>query len=320
MTSRKKVLVTGSCGFIAGNFIRKSLYEKQPYTFASIDKISRKQYLNTVYANKNHQFYLGDITDAHMVDCVFSLEQPEIVVHFAAETHVDNSINSAEAFLTANVIGTQRLIDACLKHNAMLVFISTDEVYGSLSTEDDASWTEKSPMNPRNPYSASKASAEMLVRAAGTTHGLRYIITRSSNNYGPRQTSEKLIPKIIKSIINDEPIPMYGDGRQMRDWTHVFDNCAALLAVLEHGQVGETYNISANQEFTNLEVIHEICKVMEKGLDLIKSVPDRPGHDFRYSVDTTKVRSLGWKPNIKFRNGIYQTVEWFMSNKYYLNL
>lgn len=318
--TRRKVLVTGSCGFIAGNFIRKSLYEKQPYTFASIDKISRKQYLNTVYANKNHQFYLGDITDQHILDCVFELEQPEVVVHFAAETHVDNSIQNADQFITTNVLGTQRIIDACLKHKALLVFISTDEVYGSLTTEDDASWKETAPMSPRNPYSASKAAGEMLVRAAGTTHGLQYIITRSSNNYGPRQTPEKFIPKIIKSIINNEEIPMYGNGLQVRDWTHVFDNCAALLAVLENGRAGETYNISANQEFTNLEVIHEVCKVMEKGLDLIKSVPDRPGHDYRYSVDTTRIKSLGWKPGIKFRNGIYQTVEWYMSNKYYLNL
>lgn len=318
---KKKVLVTGSLGFIFSNFIRKALYEKHPYTFVSVDKIARKQYLNSVYANKNHQFYIGDITNAHYMDCLFELEKPDIVVHGAAETHVDYSITDPMRFITANVAGTQSVIDTCLKHKVeKLVYISTDEVYGHLKDENAPSWKEDAVLNPRNPYSASKASGELLVRAAAETHGLKYNITRSSNNYGPRQTSEKLIPKVIRSIINKQPIPVYGKGLQIRDWTHVFDNCGGILSVLASGAPNETYNISANQEFTNLEVIYEICKVMDVGTDLIQFVTDRPGHDFRYSIDSTKVKNLGWSPSIKFKNGIVQTVDWYLNNKYFLNL
>ncbi len=318
---KHKVLVTGSIGFIFSNFIRKSLYEKHPYTFASVDKIVRKQYMNSVYANKNHQFYIGDITDKHFMDCVFQLEQPDIVVHGAAETFVDDSITDPYKFITSNVVGTQVIVDACRKHQVKrLVYISTDEVYGQLKSESDASWTEESPISPRNPYSASKASGELIVKAASETFGLNYNITRSSNNYGPRQTPEKLIPKVIKSILDNQPITVYGEGLQVRDWTHVFDNCAGILKILESGVMNETYNISANQEFTNLEVIYEICKVMGKGTELIKFVPDRLGHDFRYSIDSSKLKSLGWVPGIKFKNGIVQAVEWYLDNKYFLSL
>lgn len=319
--TKKKVLVTGSIGFIFSNFIRKALYEKHPYTFASVDKIARKQYLNSVYANKNHQFYIGDITDEHFMECVFELEQPEIVVHGAAETAVDHSITDPYKFITANVMGTQVIANVCRKFGVeRLVYISTDEVYGQLKSETDPSWTEESPLSPRNPYSASKAAGEMIVKAAYETHGLKYNITRSSNNYGPRQTPEKLIPKVIKSILANEPITVYGKGLQVRDWTHVFDNCAGLLTVLSSGVENETYNISANQEFTNLEVIYEICKAMGKGTELITFVPDRLGHDFRYSIDSSKLKSLGWAPGIKFKTGIRQAVEWYLDNKYFLSL
>jgi len=196
--------------------------------------------------------------------------------------------------------------------------VSTDEIYGALKSESDSSWTEESPLNPRNPYSASKAAAELLVKAAHETHGLTYNITRSSNNYGPRQTPEKLIPRVIKCIMEKTPIPVYGQGMQIRDWTHVLDNCEGILSVLNNGKPNETYNISANQEFTNIEVVHKICEIMGEGMSLVKYVEDRPGHDFRYSINCDKIKSLGWSPQYKFKEGISETIDWFMSNRWSL--
>jgi dTDP-glucose 4,6-dehydratase len=318
----KKVLITGSCGFIFSNFIRKAIHENKlngnPYQFVSIDKVAGNG--NSLYTNKNHTFYPADIRDQHIIDIIFQFERPDIVIHGAAETFVDTSLTDPNSFVTSNVLGTQVIVNACVKHNVeRLIYISTDEVYGQLSGESDESWTEESPLNPRNPYSATKAAGEMLVKAAHESYGLIYNITRSSNNYGPRQTPEKLIPKAIKCILNDQKIPIYGQGLQIRDWTHVFDNCAGVLTVLNKGEPNEAYNISANQEFPNIEVIQKICNAMGKGHDLISFIDDpRKGHDFRYSVNADKLKKLGWQPNYKFKDGIVDTVEWYNINKWML--
>jgi dTDP-glucose 4,6-dehydratase len=321
----KKVLITGTCGFILGNFIRKAIYDqnqKKPndrYTFVSIDRVTANA-LNSLYWNKNHLFYPADIRDEHIVNVIFQQEQPDIVIHGAAETFVDTSLKDPNSFVTSNVLGTQVIINACLKHKVeKLIYISTDEVYGQLTDEKEASWPETAPLNPRNPYSASKAAGELMVKAAHYTHGLIYNITRSSNCYGPRQLPEKLVPKAIKCVLNGENIPIYGAGKQIRDWTYVADNCSALMLILDKGVPNEVYNISANQEFTNIETIQSVCNAIGYGHNLISHISDpRPGHDFRYSVDTTKIRALGWKPSYKFKDGIQDTVRWYTDNQWFL--
>jgi len=317
--TNKKVLVTGSCGFIFGNFLRRAIYEKQPYQFVSVDRINSHT-VNSMYSNKNHIFHIADLRDQHIMNNIFQFEKPDIVIHGAAETFVDTSLTDPNSFVTSNVLGTQVVINCCVKHNVeKMIYVSTDEVYGQLTNEKDAPWTEEAPINPRNPYSASKAAGELMVRAAHQSYGLIYNITRSSNNYGPRQTSEKLIPKSIRCIMNGEKIPIYGQGLQIRDWTHVYDNCAGLLTVLNKGLPNETYNIAANQEFPNIEVIQKICNAMGKGHELISFIEDpRKGHDFRYSIDATKVKELGWKPYYRFGDGIVQTVDWYTSNSWFL--
>jgi len=323
---KTKILVTGTAGFIFSNFIRKAIFEQnklkledQKYNFASIDKITKSQVLNNIYQNKSHTFYIGDISDTHFMNVVFQFEKPDYVIHGAAESFVDDSLKDPNKFINSNVLGTQILVNACVKWGVKrLIYISTDEVYGQLSSETDAPWTEDSPMNPRNPYSASKAAGELIVRAAQTSYGLEYNITRSSNNYGPRQTAEKLIPKVIKHINEGKKIPIYGQGLQIRDWTYVLDNCSGVLAVLERGAPNETYNISANQEYPNIEVVQNICNAMGKGHELMSFVDERPGHDFRYSIDTSKIRNLGWSPNVKFKDGIIETVDWYQKNGWFL--
>lgn len=315
----KKVLITGTCGFIFSNFIRRVVkYDKQPYEFVSIDKVAGNA--NTVYANKNHAFHIADLRDQHIVDKIFQFEQPDIVIHGAAESFVDYSLWDPNSFVTSNVLGTQVVINACVRHNVeRLIYISTDEVYGQLTSESDPAWKEDAPLDPRNPYSASKAAGELMVKAAHQSHGLIYNITRSSNNYGPRQTSEKLIPKAIKCIMENKQIPIYGQGLQIRDWTHVYDNCDAIVTVLNNGKPNEIYNISANQEYPNIEVIQKICNAMGGGHELITFIEDpRKGHDFRYSVDSSKIKELGWKPTYKFKEGIVETVEWYKLNQYFL--
>lgn len=322
--ANKKILVTGSCGFIFGTFVRKAIFERQPdpadpYKFVSIDRVPDND-CNSVYWNNNHIFHIADLRDQHVIDNIFKYDKPDVVIHGAAETFVDNSLTDPNSFVTSNVLGTQVVINSCVKHNVeRLIYVSTDEVYGQLTSELDEPWTEASPLNPRNPYSATKAAGELMVKAAHQSYGLIYNITRSSNNYGPRQTSEKLIPKAIRCVMRGEKIPIYGQGLQIRDWTHVYDNCAALLTVLNKGLPNETYNIAANQEFTNVEVIQKVCNAMGKGHELISNIPDpRLGHDFRYAINTDKIQSLGWKPCIKFKDGIIQTVDWYTNNSWFL--
>jgi len=317
--SRKKVLITGSCGFIFGNFVRKAIYEKHPYQFVSLDRVSANA-INSMYWNKNHTFHVADVRDQHIIDVIFQFEKPDIVIHGAAETFIDSSLNDPNSFVTSNVLGTQVIINACLKHKVeRLIYVSTDSVYGHLESEHDPLWTEDSPLNPRNSYAVTKAAGEMLVKAAHQSHGLIYNITRSSSNYGPRQTPEKLIPKAIKSILHGEKIPIYGQGLQIRDWTHVFDNCSAILTVLNKGDPNQVYNISANQELTNLEVIQKVCNAVEKGHELISFVEDpRVGHDLRHGADSSKIRSLGWEPKYKFKDGVIETVGWYLNNQWFL--
>jgi dTDP-glucose 4,6-dehydratase len=316
---KKKLLITGNCGFIFSNFVRWIGRASQDYQIIGVDRVngSTNNLYNNLYKNKNHSFYLADIRDQHIMDKIFQFEQPDLVIHGAAESNVDSSLTDPNAFVTSNVLGTQVMINCCLKNKVeKLVYASIDEVYGQLSNESDPLWKEESRPDPRNPYAASKAAGELLVRAAHQYYGLTYNITRSSNNYGPRQTPDKLIPKVIECILKDQKIPVYGQGLQIRDWTYVSDNCAAILKVLEKGKPNETYNVSANQELSNIEVIQRICNIMEKGHNLIEFVKDRPCHDFRYAIDSTKVRELGWVPATKLRDGLEYTVSWFSNNSW----
>lgn len=325
--SKKKICITGSSGFIFSNFIRNMLFnqnksETKQYDFVGIDKITKSSTLNNIYNNKSYPFYLGDITDEHFIDVFFQIEKPDYIIHAAAETSVDHSLTHAVDFVKTNVVGTQVLLNAAIKYGVKrFIHISTDESMGHLENETDPSWTEESPMSPRNPYAASKASAELMVKTAAMAHGLDYCITRSSNNYGPRQTSNKLIPRVIKCILNNEKIPVYGEGKQIRDWLHVSDNCSAIMKVLENGRSGEIYNIGANQELSNIEVVQRICNAMEKGHNLIEHIEDPRGkaHDFRYSLNTGKIKKeTGWEPQWKFKEGLLHTVGWYQNNKFFL--
>ncbi len=260
--NKTKVLLSGSAGFIFSNFIRQATYEKHPYEIVSVDKIANSSMLNNIYQHKLHEFYIADITDEHIMDKIFDYVRPEIVINGAAEAAVDKSITDPNIFIKSNVFGTQILINLSLKYGVeKFVQISTDECNSVLKSRDEPKVTEDAPLNPLNPYSASKGSAELLVKAAHNTHGLQYIITRSCNNYGLRQTADKLIPRTIKHILDGKPILVYGEGLQMRDWIHVVDNCSAILTILEKSKINETYNISADQELTNIEVVNKIIKI-----------------------------------------------------------
>jgi dTDP-glucose 4,6-dehydratase len=325
----KKVLITGSGSFIGGNFIRKAIYDQnqkkeRSYSFASVDRITANNTANAVnslYWNKNHKFYPADIRDQHVMDVIFQIERPDIVISWAAETHVDNSLTDPNSFVTSNVLGTQVLINCCVKHKVKrLIYCSTDEVMGQLTSENESSWTEIDIPNPRNPYAASKYCGEVLIKAANVSFGLNYNITRSSNCYGPHQTCDKLIPKAIKCILDGKLIPIYGQGLQIRDWTHVIDNVNAMQLILDKAPPNEIYNISANQEFSNIEVIHEICKYMGKNTDSIQFITDPRGnaHDFRYSVNSSKIRELGWAPTMQFKKDIGENcVDWYIANRHW---
>lgn len=317
--SKQRMLLTGSAGFIGSNFIRKVIYDKYPYELYSVDKIANSSILNNIYQHKLHEFYMADICDHHIMDKIFEYVQPEIVVHMAAESAVDKSIHDPNVFIKSNVLGTQTMINLALKYKVnIFCYQSTDEVYGSLNTIEDNGWDENASIAPKNPYAASKAAGELLIRAAGNTHKLPFIIVRSCNNYGPRQTPDKLIPRTIKCLLENNKIPLYGKGNQIRDWIHVHDNVSAILRILKDGIIGETYNISANHEISNLQLIQSICDNMGHDYSLISLVEDRPGHDFRYSVNSSKLKKMGWYPNYKFANGLKQCIEWYQLNSYYL--
>jgi len=315
---RQKILITGASGFIFSNFIRNLMYEKKQYSIVTVDKLLSPLALNSIYINKNSFNYIADITDEHIFSRIVEYEQPDVIIHAAALTSVDESISSPIDYVHNNVIGTQIVAKVASKFKvSKFIYISTDEVYGHLESENDASWSESAPLAPRNTYSATKAAGEHLVVALGNSEGLNYNIVRMANNYGPRQTANKFIPRVIQSLINGQKIKIYGQGQQIRDWLHVRDSYTAIKAIMERGAPGEAYNIGAGQEFSNIEVAQLICKTMQKDLQ-IEFVADRPGHDFRYSLSSDKTKKLGWEPKIKFKDGIQNTIEWFLLNKYWI--
>jgi dTDP-glucose 4,6-dehydratase len=307
----KRVLITGSAGFVYSNFIIHAIQETD-WELVSIDKLTYAGSLKNVPQNKRHKLYIGDICDKHLVDKVFDLERPDIVVHGAAESMVDRSIEDSSAFINTNVLGTQVMLDAALKYKVKLFLnTSTDEVYGSLDTGSAA---ESSPLKPRNPYSASKAAADLLGQSYFHTHGLRVITTRCSNNFGPRQHTEKFIPKAITNLIKDVQIPLYGKGLNQRDWLYTKDKFYALKLLIETGKAGEVYNIGTGQERTNIDILKLILAEFQKGEECIQYVKDRPGHDFRYSVDCSKLKALGWEPKYQFEEAIKHCVGWYKAN------
>ncbi len=308
-----KYLITGGAGFIGSNFIKLLLQQEKDAQIVNLDKLSYAGNLENIKdmeKNKQHEFIKGDICDRKTVEK--ASDGCEIIINFAAESHVDRSINDPESFLKTDIFGTHVLLEAARKRDASFVQISTDEVYGSIQ---DGSFSETSALNPSSPYSASKAGAEMIAKSYFTTYGLPVIITRSSNNFGPNQYPEKLIPLFITNAIEDKELPIYGDGQQVRDWLYVVDNCSAIFAVIKRGKNGEAYNIGAGNELTNLEVTNMILSTLKKPKNLIKFVKDRPGHDRRYSIDSSKIQGLGWKPKFTFNDALKETIKWYAQNR-----
>jgi dTDP-glucose 4,6-dehydratase len=314
----KNLFVTGGAGFIGSAFVRLVQAERPNVTITNFDALTYAGNLDNLAGldAQRHRFVRGDITDRAAV--LAALEDgTDAIVNFAAESHVDRSIASADAFLRTNVFGTQVLLDAARARGVgRFVQVSTDEVMGSLPEDDTAFFTEASPFAPNRPYAASKAAAEHLVRAAQHTFHVDTVITRCGNNYGPRQFPEKLIPLILANALGDEPIPVYGDGLNVRDWIYVEDHCRALLAVLEHGSSGDVYNIGARNERRNIEVVAAILDALGKPRSLIRHVKDRPGHDRRYAIDPTKIeRDLGWRPRESWQSGLAKTMKWYQDNR-----
>ncbi|CAM4397469.1 dTDP-glucose 4,6-dehydratase [Saccharibacillus endophyticus] len=312
-----KLLVTGGAGFIGSNFVLYMLQQHPDYEIINVDALTyagNLENLKAIEQNPKHTFVKADICDAAKMDELIG-QGVDIVVNFAAESHVDRSILEPDVFVKTNVLGTQVLLDAAKKHSiTKFVQVSTDEVYGTLG--ETGLFTEETPLTPNSPYSASKAGGDLLVRAYNETFGLPVNITRCSNNYGPYQFPEKLIPLIISKALNDQPLPVYGDGLNIRDWLYVEDHCSAIDLVIHKGVNGEVYNIGGNNERTNLHIIRTILEQLGKPESLITYVQDRPGHDRRYGIDPTKITNeLGWKPKHNFETGIRETISWYLSNK-----
>jgi len=326
--------ITGGCGFIGSNLVRLAL--ENGHTVVNLDKLTyagNRPSLANLEASPSYTFIHGDICDTELVWSILAKHKPGTIFHLAAESHVDRSIDSPEDFIQTNIVGTYRLLEASLKYWRSLneneqklfsfIHVSTDEVFGSLGPE--GSFTEETPYDPRSPYSASKASSDHLVRAFGHTYGLPVIITNCSNNYGPYQFPEKLIPLMINNAIRGKALPVYGDGKNIRDWLYVTDHCRALLTVAEKGIPGETYCIGGGSEKTNIEIVTTLCDILDKlhprpdgksYKEQIQFVSDRPGHDKRYAIDATKIRTqLGWLPKETFESGIQKTVQWYLDNQ-----
>lgn len=319
-----KILITGGAGFIGGNFCHY-MAEKYPnYKLVCLDALTYAGNMETLASlldNKNFQFAQGNICDVKFVDQLFAKEKFDIVVNFAAESHVDRSIENPKIFLESNVIGVQTLMDACRKYNVKRFHqVSTDEVYGDLPLDrPDLFFHEDTPLHTSSPYSASKASADLLVMAYYRTYKLPVTISRCSNNYGPYQFPEKLIPLMIKKAQNNEPLPIYGKGENVRDWLHVLDHCRAIDLIIHKGKVGEVYNVGGHNELTNLQVVKTILKTLGKPESLVTFVNDRPGHDLRYAIDPTKIQTqLGWQPKYNFETGIVDTINWNLQNQDWL--
>lgn len=318
-TSFSRLCVTGGCGFIGSHFIA-SVLERAPHAFVlNVDALTYAAHPATGawLAGLSPERYaferldiaseeLGRLLDRHRI---------EVVVNFAAETHVDRSILDPGAFLRTNVVGAQNLLERCRERSIRLVHVSTDEVYGSLGP-NDAPFTERSPLDPSSPYAASKAAADLLLLAAHRTFGQDVVITRCSNNLGPRQFPEKLIPLVIANAIDGEPIPVYGDGKQVRDWVHVADHCDAIEMVMRQGRAGEVYNVGSRSERTNLEIVGLILAKLSRDASLVRHVGDRPGHDRRYGIDPTKIeRELGWRPQRTLEASLADTIDWYLANE-----
>nr|WP_302598819.1 dTDP-glucose 4,6-dehydratase [uncultured Cellulosilyticum sp.] len=331
----KNILVTGGAGFIGSNFV-KYMLETYDYNIINIDSLTyagNLENLKEVENNPHYTFVKGDIRDREVLDTIFKEHNIDTVVNFAAESHVDRSIEDPELFLSTNVLGTQALLDTAKKYwkvnpedkhcrlfkeGVKYLQVSTDEVYGTLGKE--GMFTETTPLAPNSPYSASKTGADLIVRAYHETFGMPINITRCSNNYGPYQFPEKLIPLMINNCLNGRDLPVYGDGMQIRDWLHVKDHCTGISTVLHKGKVGEVYNIGGNNEKANIEIVKLIINNLGKSEDLIKYVQDRPGHDRRYAIDNTKITTeLGWSPSYTFEKGIKETIEWYLANEEWMN-
>lgn len=320
-----KVLVTGGAGFIGSNFLHYMVNKYTEYNFVCLDALTyagNYNNLKPIEDKENFKFVKGDITDRNLVNNLFEKEKFDWVVNFAAESHVDNSIKNPEIFLTTNIIGTQVLMDASKKYGIKRYHqVSTDEVYGDLPLDrPDLLFTEETPIHTSSPYSSSKAGADLLVGAYYRTFGLPITISRCSNNYGPYQFPEKLIPVVISKALNDEPIPVYGKGENVRDWIHVIDHNIGVDMILHKGKVGEVYNLGGHSERTNLDVVKTILKQLNKPESLITYVADRPGHDLRYAIDSTKSeKELKWNRSYTFEEGIKETVDWYVNNQEWID-
>ena len=311
------VLVTGGCGFIGSNLVRHLRAQRPQWTVVDLDLLTyagNLENLADLEGDPRHVFVRGDIGDRTLVESLLEQHRIEAVLHLAAESHVDRSILGPELFVRTNVLGTQILLEACYRRKVRrFVMVSTDEVYGSLGPT--GAFTERSPLQPSSPYSASKAAADLLALAFHHTFGLEVVVTRCSNNYGPYQFPEKLIPLMVVNALHDEPLPLYGDGGNVRDWLHVEDHCEALLAVLERGRAGEVYNVGGGTEQRNIDLVKHLLATLGKPESLIRFVQDRPGHDRRYAIDPTKVRAeLGWTPRRTFPQGLEATVRWYVEH------
>lgn len=318
------LLITGGAGFIGSNFIFHMLKKYPDYRIICLDKLTYAGNLSTlapVMDKSNFRFVKADISDREAVNKLFEEEHPDIVLNFAAESHVDRSIEDSGIFLQTNIIGTATLMDACRKYGIKRYHqVSTDEVYGDLPLDrPDLFFTEQSPLRPSSPYSSSKASADLLVMAYYRTYGLPVTISRSSNNYGSYQFPEKLIPLMITNALADKPLPVYGEGLNVRDWLYVEDHCKAIDLIIHKGRVGEVYNIGGHNEMRNIDIVKLICKELGKPESLITHVTDRKGHDMRYAIDPTKIHNeLGWLPETKFADGIKKTIKWYLENQKWL--
>lgn len=332
----QRILITGGSGFIGTNFVQLVLKSLPKCRVINLDKLTyagNPANLSNIEKDPRYRFVQGDICDRELIDSTFNEEQIDTVVHFAAESHVDRSISGPGEFIQTNIIGTFTLLEATraawlsstnlAPQTPRFLHVSTDEVYGSLG--ETGYFTEQTPYDPRSPYSASKASSDHLASAYYHTYGLPVLITNCSNNYGPFQFPEKLIPLIISNALEGKELPVYGDGKNIRDWLYVVDHCSAILAVLQKGTIGETYNIGGNSEKQNIEVVTTICDVLDEKVgilsngeprrNLIRFVKDRPGHDRRYAIDATKIKEeLSWQPSVRFEEGIRQTIDWYLNN------
>lgn len=313
-----RILITGGMGFIGSNFIRYMLDKYKDYKIVNLDKLTyagNPDNLRDVENNKNYTFVKGDICDKKLVENVVKEHEIEQIINFAAESHVDRSITGPEVFIQTDVLGTFQLLDISRRYDiSKYVQISTDELYGSI---EEGSFKETDVLNPSSPYSASKAGADLLVKAYYKTYGLPVLITRSSNNFGPYQYPEKLIPVLIINALQNKPLPIYGDGKNVRDWLYVWDNCEGIDVVFHKGRIGEVYNIASSNEKMNIKIANFILEELNKPKSLINFVKDRPGHDLRYSLDTTKIKKLGWKPKTKFENGLRKTINWYRENEWW---